>query len=303
MQMIKRMGLFFLVNILVTLTISLVLGLLGVGRTMTAYGIDYQNLAILCLAWGMIGSFISLLMSRMMAKWTMGVKLIDPQTRDTESKWLLDTVYRLARQAGLTTMPEVGVYDSPELNAFATGPSRSRSLVAVSTRLLRSMDQNEISGVLGHEIAHVANGDMVTMTLIQGVVNAFVMFLSRVLAFFISQALRGNQREEGRSYGGGMVQFAIQMLLETVFMLLGSMVVAWFSRQREFRADAGGAQYAGRSQMISALQALQRRFEPTEVQKDSFSAMKISGGGLMTLLSTHPKLELRIARLQGRTVA
>ncbi len=299
----KRFFLFILVNILVVTTISLVLSLLGVHGYMTRYGIDYEQLAVFCLVWGMGGSFISLLLSKFMAKTMMGVQVIDPNTRDPELEMLVQTVHNLARSAGLPKMPEVGIYDSPELNAFATGPSRSNALVAVSTGLLGRMNRNELEGVLGHEITHVANGDMVTMTLIQGVINAFVMFLSRVLAFAISQALRGDRDDNrGSSY---FMQSMLVMVLQIFFSFLGMIVVAWFSRMREFRADAGGAKLAGRTSMISALQALKREMESpfgaeVEAPPQAMRAFQISRGrgNFIELFATHPPLEVRIEALQ-----
>lgn len=296
--MAKRVILFLLVNFLVMVTISVILNLLGVRPYLNQYGLDYTSLAIFCLIWGMAGSLISLALSRQMAKWTMGVQVIDPQSADPGEQKLLQTVYQLAQSAGLRDMPEVGIYDSPELNAFATGPTKSRSLVAVSTGLLRSMDRDEVEGVLGHEISHIANGDMVTMTLLQGIVNAFVMFLSRVIAYVVSSALRGDRDDRGISYG---VFFLVQIVLEIVFMILGSMVVAWFSRYREYRADAGGATLAGRQKMVSALEALRRAYDIVDPHKHpSIQSMQISshGGGFMKLFSSHPPLEERIRRLQ-----
>ena len=238
-----------------------------------------------------------------MAKWMMGVQIIDPNTNDRELGQLVQTVHRLSRDAGLGTMPEVGIYDSPELNAFATGPTRSHALVAVSSGLLSRMTHEEVEGVLGHEISHVANGDMVTMTLIQGIMNAFVMFLSRALAFVIAQALRGD-RDRDREGGGinHLVFFVVQMILEVFFMILASMVVALFSRWREFRADAGSAKLAGRQKMISALQALQRVYEQAVPEQDpAFSNLKITSKprGLMRFFSSHPPLEERIERLRA----
>ena len=302
MGWMKRIFLFLSINILVMTTISILLRVLGVGPYLNAYGLDYGNLAAFCLIWGMGGALISLSLSRIMAKWMMGVQVIDPSTRDSDLQQLLVTVHRLARGAGLSVMPEVGIYDSPEVNAFATGPTRSRALVAVSTGLLSRMSQGELEGVLGHEIAHVSNGDMVTMTLLQGVVNAFAMFLSRIIAFAISQALRGD-REGGRDRGGSpMISFAVQMVLEIVFMILGSMVIAWFSRFREFRADLGGAKLAGRDKMIRALQSLQRTFESVDASaQPAVQSLKISGrpSGLMGLFASHPSLDERIARLKA----
>jgi len=307
MSWFKRIFLFLAVNILVMLTISLILNFLGIGRHFyTNYGIDYQQLAAFCLVYGMVGSFFSLAISRIMAKWMMGVKVIDASTHDPELRELVVTVHRLAHASGLRVMPQVGIYDSPELNAFATGPTKSRALVAVSTGLLQRMSKREVEGVLGHEIAHVANGDMVTMTLIQGIINAFVMFLSRVLAYFITQAMRGNRDSDERedSPVGGMAFFAIQFVLEIALMILGSMVVAAFSRWREYRADKGGAALAGRENMIQALQALRRAYEIVDPRPaPAVETMKISSHpkGIFRLFSTHPPLEERIARLQQLT--
>lgn len=294
--MSKRVLLFVGVNLLIVLTISIILNLLGVRGRLGNQG--YSGLLLFCFIWGMGGAFISLALSRVMAKWFMGVKVIDPKTSDPDQRELLELVYGLAQTARLPERPHVGIYESPEVNAFATGPTKSRSLVAVSTGLLNSMRREEIEGVLGHEIAHIANGDMVTMTLLQGVINAFVMFLARVLAFAVSQALRSRD-SRGSSY---MMQYVFVMLFEVVFSLLGMVVVAWFSRWREFRADAGGARYAGKEHMISALRGLQRFHERAIEGKSSpaFQALKISSkpGGMMQFFSTHPPLEERIARLE-----
>jgi len=304
MAWMKRIFLFVTINILVVFTLSLLLRLFNIGPYLTAYGIDYTNLMGFCLIWGMGGAFISLAMSRVMAKWLMGVHLIDPATRDSDLQQLLQTVYHLARGAGLAVMPEVGIYDSPEVNAFATGPTSSRALVAVSSGLLSRMNPEEMRGVLGHEITHISNGDMVTMTLLQGVVNAFAMFLSRVIAFAIAQAMRGERDERGRG-SVPMFSFLIQMVLEVVFLLLGSVVIAWFSRYREFRADAGGARLAGRSSMIRALEALRRTYEYVDpAAQPAVQTLKISGrpSGLLALFASHPPLEERIARLQSGRV-
>lgn len=293
MAWIKRITLFLMVNVLVMVTISITLQLLGVQPYLNAYGLDYGSLMAFCLVWGMGGAFISLALSRVMAKWMMGVQVIDPKTAGGDELALVRIVHGLAERAGLPAMPEVGVYDSPEINAFATGPTKSRALVAVSTGLLTSMGREELEGVLGHELTHVANGDMVTMTLLQGVVNAFVMFLSRVIAFALSQ----NVKRENRP----MVQFLTVMVLQIVLSLLGSLVVAWFSRWREYRADAGGARLAGREKMVAALQALQRRFQPVD-SKPAYATLKIaSGPGLMNLFASHPPLSARIAALQSHS--
>lgn len=302
-QMSKRIFLFLLVNLLVTLTITVILFVLRVGRFFPWGGLG--GFAALCLVWGFGAALISLALSRAMAKWFMGVRAIPPTTSEPALRELVGMVHGLARQAGLPAMPEVGIYESNEVNAFATGPTRSRALVAVSSGLLERMDRPEVAGVLGHEITHIANGDMVTMTLIQGVVNAFVMFLSWVFAFALSQAMRS--RDDERDSGGGwMLQYLLVQVFQVVFGLLGFVVVCWFSRWREFRADAGGARLAGRGNMLDALRALQRLHDPEAApaqaqQARTFQSLKISGspGGL--LFATHPPLEQRIARLeQGR---
>jgi len=215
-------------------------------------------------------------------------------------QWLVQTVHHLARAAGLPALPEVGIYESPDVNAFATGPSKSRSLVAVSTGLLDNMGQAEVEGVLGHEVTHISNGDMVTMTLLQGVINAFVMFLSRILAFVVSQAMRS--RDDGRD-GGGIMEWIMYYLFQIVFSLFGMVVLAWFSRTREFRADAGGARLAGRNNMIGALRALgalhDEKIAAAEAQRgQAFQMMKISGSK-RSLFATHPPIEERIARLEA----
>ena len=305
--MFRRIMLFVLTNILVVVTISIVIGLLGRVLGINFYGNSYSSLFLLCLVWGMGGAFISLAMSKFMAKWMMGVQVIDPNNAG-ELRDLVNTVHDLARKAGLTVMPDVGVYDSPEVNAFATGPSKRNSLVAVSTGLLQRMDRDQLEGVLGHEIAHISNGDMVTMTLIQGVINAFVMFFARIIAFAISSAMRGKDSDRESSFGGFWMNYLLISVLEIVFGVLGFIVVARFSRWREYRADRGGANYAGRGKMISALQKLQSVYgKVAEEQAQSGSGnasvatLKISGkqGGLLSLMATHPPLEDRIARLQA----
>ncbi len=301
-QIGKRISLFLIVNLLIVTTIGLLLSLFGVGARLPRDG--YASLMAFCFIWGMGGAFISLALSRLMAKWFMGVKVVDPDTRDPELRELVQSVHSLAHKAGLSTMPQVGIYEAEEVNAFATGPSRARSLVAVSTGLLNQMRRREVDGVLAHEIAHIANGDMVTMTLIQGVINAFVMFLARVLAFVVSQAMRSRDDNRG---GGGFIEFILIMVFQTVFSILGSLVVCWFSRWREFRADAGGAELAGREQMIGALTALGRLHDaPPKLTAGeggrAFQVLKISSpsGGINRLFYTHPPLEERIARLQSQ---
>lgn len=299
MAWIKRIGLFFVVNLLIMITISFVLNILGVGPYLSSKGINYQSLMIFCLVWGMGGALISLALSKIMAKYMMGVQIIPADTHDPQLRELVQTVHSLARAAHLPKMPEVGIYQSADINAFATGPSKSSSLVAVSSGLLQRMNAAEIKGVLGHEVAHIANGDMVTMTLIQGIVNAFVMFLARAIAF----ALTSSRDRDSNERSSPMSYYAIQFVLEIVFMVLGSMVVAWFSRYREFRADAGGAKLAGKPNMIHALEGLMKsvgqNLEP-EAETSSIQALKISSrpSGFLRFFSTHPPLEERIARLK-----
>lgn len=297
MAWFKRIGLFIAVNALVIVTISVILNVLGVKPYITAYGLDYQSLMVFCLIWGMGGAFISLALSRVMAKWMMGVQIVSPDTRNPELRELVQMVHELARAAHLPAMPEVGIYESREVNAFATGPTKSRALVAVSTGLLSRMRYEEVKGVIGHEVAHIANGDMVTMTLVQGVVNAFVMFLARAIAYALTMA-RGQGEER---QGVPLSYYAVQIALEIAFMILGSIVVAWFSRLREYRADAGGARLAGRESMIQALEALKRTFDDVDPSaQPAVQALKISSrpGGIMRFFSTHPPLEERIARLK-----
>ena len=251
---VKRVLLFIMTNVLVIATISLVTSVLGL-HSISAYGIDYRQLAIFCAIWGTSGAFISLLMSKFIAKMAMGVVIIKPKNATREEQFLLEMIYGLAKKAGLRKMPEVGIYRSPELNAFATGPSKNSALVAVSSGLLTSMNRDEIEAVFGHEISHVANGDMITMTLVQGIVNAFALFLSRIAAFAISTALsRGDDRGEEFNY---MTFSILTIVFDIVFTLFGTILVAAYSRWREYRADAGGAKLAGRNKMIAALKRLQ----------------------------------------------
>ncbi len=302
MQFFKRIFLFVVVNLAVVLTISFLLKLLNVQPYLQKHGLDYTSLAIFCFIWGMVGAFISLLLSRWMAKTMMRVQVIDPNTHDSALKKLRDTVYRLCKKANLSAMPEVGIFPSPEINAFATGPSAKRSLIAVSSGLLDKMGEQEIEGVIAHEISHIANGDMVTMTLLQGVVNAFVMFLARALAFALSGI--GGRHQKQNASSSHMGYFVMVMLFELVFMVLGSLVIAAFSRYREFRADRGGARLAGKNAMISALESLQRfsmiknpQEEPTPI-----AALKISTPGKsswLSLFASHPPLKERILRLQS----
>ncbi|MCW7492455.1 protease HtpX [Leptospira sp. 2 VSF19] len=293
MTWIKRIGFFLLTNILIMTTISIVTTLLGsMGFSIRAYGLDLTQLIVFCLMWGMAGSFISLLLSKMMAKWTMGVKVIDPKKASAPEMDVYRRVQSLAQRAHLP-MPEVGIYESPEVNAFATGPSKSSALVAVSSGLLNRMNAQELEGVLAHELSHVANGDMVTLTLIQGVVNSFAMFFSRIIAYIASNAVKEEMAH--------IVRIVVTIALDIVFSILGSMAVAYFSRQREFRADAGGAKLAGRESMISALESLRQMVEmPEDPRGEALASLKISSnkGGFLSLFATHPALEERILALK-----
>lgn len=295
----KRVLLFLLLNAAVILTVSLILNLFDIRPYLSRAGMDYQSLLIFCLIWGFAGAFISLAMSRLMAKWMMGVEVIDPDTAQPVERQLLATVRQLVKRAGIPKMPEVGVYESEEVNAFATGPTRSRALLAVSSGLLRRMDWTEIEGVLGHEVSHIANGDMVTMTLLQGVVNAFVMFFARVLAYAVTSLTRQRDSDSRSPF----FYSALVFVFEILFMILGAIVVATYSRFREYRADEGGAHLAGKQAMIQALTRLQSvvEIEDPRSQQASFQALKISNPrGILRLFSTHPPLADRIARLEGR---
>jgi len=292
----KRIFLFMATNIAIMVTLMIVLSLLGFTGYLTADGLNYGALMVFSLVWGFGGAAISLLMSRWMAKMAMGVQLVDGRTGHADLDWLHQTVQQLTRKAGLP-MPEVGIYDSPEVNAFATGPSQRSSLVAVSSGLMRSMKREEIEGVLAHEVSHIQNGDMVTMTLIQGVVNAFSIFFSRVIANIVRQLV-----DERIS---GLVFFVTTIVFDIVFSILGMMVVAWFSRAREFRADAGAAVLSSRNNMIAALQRLQANQALVDQSQPQLATMKINGrrlSGVRLALATHPPLEERIAALQRPTL-
>ncbi len=309
----KRIFLFLAVNVLImltiTITVNIVLAFLGVSpqamyQSRYGGGLDLQSLMVFCLVWGFAGAFISLALSRFMAKMLMGVKVIDPNNPgSSDARDLVSTVHRLARSAGLPAMPEVGIFNSPEVNAFATGPTKSRALVAVSSGLLQSMDDAAVEGVLAHEITHISNGDMVTMTLLQGLVNSFVLFFSKIAAWALANAMSGNDRDRRPS---PWIYYLSEIVFQILFSLLGMIVVAWFSRRREFRADSGGAGLAGRDKMIHALQTLKSRYEPSEEQgtssaQNAIAALKINGrtGGFMALISTHPPLDVRIAALRS----
>lgn len=291
----KRIVLFIATNLAVMLVLSLVLSLLGVGNPARGSTLNLGSLLVFSLVVGFTGSIFSLLISKPMAKWSTGARVIDNPTSSTEL-WLLNTVRALSERAGIG-MPEVAVYEG-DANAFATGAFKNSALVAVSTGLLQSMNRDEVEAVLGHEIAHVANGDMVTLTLIQGVVNTFVVFMARVVGFFVDNVLLKNNNREGG--GRGIGYFVTVMVCEVIFGLLASIIVAWFSRQREFRADAGSAKLLGSpTPMMHALARL-GGVPPGELPQ-SMQALGISGGngGWGALFATHPPIEQRIAALRG----
>lgn len=291
--MFKRVALFLATNLAVLLVLSIVLRLLGVDRILdeSGTGLNYQSLLILSVVIGFGGSFISLAMSKWMAKRSTGARVITNPSNSTES-WLVSTVQRQAQQAGID-MPEVAIYDAPDMNAFATGARRNSALVAVSSGLLQGMSKEEVEAVLAHEISHVANGDMVTLTLVQGVVNTFVIFLSRIVGHFVDRVILKNESGHGLGYFGAVL--AAQLLLG----ILASIIVMWVSRKREFRADAGSASINGRQPMINALARLNKG-APAELP-ESLAAFGISGkrgGGFRKLFMSHPPIEERIEALQ-----
>lgn len=290
----KRIGLFLLTNVLVIAVAMLVLNLLGVGNLRDGQGgMNLGSLAIFALVWGFAGSFISLAMSKWMAKKSVGARVIENPSNPTE-RWLVETVQRQAQKAGIG-MPEVAIYEGAEPNAFATGMSKNNALVAVSTGLLHNMTQDEVEAVLGHEVAHIANGDMVTMALLQGVLNAFVIFFAKIIANIASNIFNNN-REEG---GFDWVFLAVDIVMNIVLGILASMVTAWFSRQREFRADEGGAYLSSPQKMAAALRRLQT-MHPGQLP-DQMAAFGISSNGTLSMLfATHPPLEQRIAALEGK---
>lgn len=293
--MFKRFFIFILVNILVISTIGIISSVFGLNHYITAQGMDYQSLLVICILWGFVGSFISLFMSKFMVKSLYGLKEIRPE--DMNFGFIAQAVHNYSKVAGISKMPEVYIYDSPEVNAFATGPSKNNSLVAVSAGLINSMTREEVEGVIAHEVSHIANGDMVTMALAQGVINAFVMFLSRVAAFAISQALRKND-DDGPGLGP-FAHMALTWVFDIVFGLLALPVLMWFSRYREFRADHGGAKLAGKNSMIAALKRLQHVHAPIDNRGSELAAFKISGSKKwIELLSSHPSLEKRIHALE-----
>lgn len=302
--MAKRVLLFVMTNIGVLVIFSVIMHLFNIGPMLQQHGLNYTALLIYSAVFGFLGSFVSLFLSKTMAKMSMGVQIINRTQASGDSAWLIGVVEKLANNVGLR-MPEVGIYDSPEPNAFATGWNRNNALVAVSTGLLRAMSRDEIEAVLGHEISHVANGDMVTLTLIQGILNTFVLFFARIAAFFVSQALSRNEDSQP-GFVNNMVFFLVEIAFQIVFGILASIIVMWFSRFREYRADAGSAKLLGPSKMILALKKLQQMQDGVEDNRaPSFEAMKISGHrrrhGFLALLASHPPLEDRIKALENST--
>ncbi|RKT42986.1 protease HtpX [Thiocapsa rosea] len=289
-----RILLFLATNAAILVVISVVFRLLGIdGLLLESGGLDMGALLIMAAIIGFSGSLISLFLSKMMAKRGMGVQVIEQPSTPFE-RWLMETVARQSQAAGIK-MPEVGIFDSPEPNAFATGWNRNDALVAVSTGLLQHMTKDEVEAVVGHEISHVANGDMVTLALIQGVVNTFVVFLARIIGHTVDRVVFKNEE------GHGIAYFVVSIVAEILLSFLASMIVMWFSRYREFRADEGGARLSSRTQMANALRALQRVHQPHDLPAGEFAAFGISGNigeGLKALFSSHPPLEKRIAALE-----
>jgi len=289
----KRIILFIGTNIAVLVVLAVVMRVFGIDGYIEAEGgLNLQALLVFSAVIGFSGAFISLAMSKMVAKWQTKAQVITQPRNATES-WLLNTVQRQAREAGIKT-PEVAIYNSPEPNAFATGPTRNNSLVAVSTGLLQGMPQNEVEAVLAHEVAHVANGDMVTMTLLQGVLNTFVIFISRVIGYIVDRVVLKNDRGQGIGF------FVTSIIAQILLGILASMVVMWFSRQREFRADAGGAKLAGRNNMAAALERLKSWQQQPSQLPEAVQAFGIRGGapsGMRRLFMSHPPLDERIRAL------
>ncbi len=287
-----RILLFLGTNLAVMLVLSIAMRLLGIDRMMAGNGIPYQGLLVMAAVIGFVGAFISLAMSKSMAKRSVGARVIEQPSNEIES-WLLSIVERQANDAGID-MPEVAIFDSPTPNAFATGMNKNKALVAVSTGLLEGMTRDEAEAVMGHEISHVANGDMVTMALIQGVVNTFVIFLARVAGYVVDGML---SKGEGR-HRPGIGYYLSSMVFEMLFGVLATMITMWFSRKREFRADIGGADLAGRQKMIAALQRLQSLQNP-EPLPEQLTASGFIGGKFGKFFTSHPPLEVRIAALQA----
>ena len=296
--MMRRIFLMMAVNVLIMLAIVIIWSVLGLGGHFDSSGaINYSSLMVYCLIWGMVGSFISLAISKWLIKRMMRIEIVDGLPRYSA---LVARVHNFATSAGLPKMPEVGVYESDEMNAFAVGRSKSNSMVAVSTGLLNRMDRDELDGVLAHEVAHIANGDMVTMALVQGVVNAFVLFLTEIASHAINQFMRDEEGEGGLSF---FTHLALHMVLYTLFSFLCYPIVAWVSRQREFRADSGGADLAGKDKMVAALRKLQAEVDGLGRTEPQVQVMNISSRkSWLSIMSTHPPLATRIAALQNNPV-
>ena len=296
MTFLKRIFLFVLVNVLVIFTISSIINIFHLAPYLTRYGINYESLLIFCTLWGMGGAFISLLISKPLVKMMMRIKVIKENNTSENAQFLFETVENLSSKVFIK-MPEVGIFQSNEVNAFATGFSKNNSLIAVSTALLEKLPKEQVEAIIGHEMSHITNGDMVTMTLVQGIVNAFVMFFARILAFFLTSSGNRNNRSSGMSF------YLFTYLFEIMFMLLGSIAVCKFSRNREFRADLGGANLTNKEQMIAALNSLKSLQEVKDTSKSTalVNTLKISSNkkrGLSLLFATHPPLDERIEKLQ-----
>ena len=293
----QRVLLFLATNFAILIVLSIAMQVLGIDDMLAASNAGFNTEGILAISalFGFGGAFLSLAISKFMAKRTMGVRIIEQPSNDTE-RWIKSTVERFANQSNIG-MPEVGIFDQPQPNAFATGMSRNNALVAVSTGLLHHMDRDEVEAVIGHEIAHVANGDMITMGLLQGVLNTFVIFLSRLGGFIVDRVILKNQRGHGIGY------FVTTIVFQVLLSILASIITMWFSRRREFRADEGGAQLAGKSKMIRALKRLSQVSEPLDLEGE-FAAFGISGRrtGLSALFLSHPPLEQRIRHLESQQI-
>lgn len=298
MKICKRIFLFIFVNVLIITSVSIIFSFFNIKPYLSRYGMNYSSLFIFCLIWGMVGAFISLLLSKKMAKWMLKIKIITDFNKNEKESLIFNMVKELSQKENIK-MPEIGIYSSKEVNAFATGASKNRSLIALSSSLLETLDEQEIKAVLSHEISHITSGDMVTMTLLQGIINAFVMFLARVIAYALSS--RSRDRNNSFNYFSYMMMV---FLFQFVFMIPGSLIIAFFSRRREFRADKNGAFLCGKENMIKALSALKKVQDIKDPKlSDAIKNFKISNfskkGGILKLFLSHPPLEKRIERLKS----